>query len=179
MSTPHPFVASVRRAVRRPAAVALVLLLAVGAAGAACSSSDTSTSASSTSSTSSTDANPTSTTPLSDANDVQRFDDPSGTISVSVGQTFQLAFPADAGACYSWDLTTPTSDTTPVSLVTSRPSEIVNTDDSPALTGESDTDIYELTAVAAGSIDLEFTQISPCTPDQTGGTRALTVVVND
>ena len=164
MSTSHPLTASVRRAARRPAAIALVLLLAAGAAGAACSSSDDTSSGG-------------STTTTSTANDVQRFDDPTGPLSVTVGDTFQVAFPADAEACYSWDLTTTTSATTPVSLVTSRPSEIVNTDDAPALTGESDTDIYEFTALAAGSIDLEFTEISPCTPNQTRGSKSVTVNV--
>ena len=163
MSTPRSFTAPVRRAARRPAAIALALLLAAGAVGAACSSSEESSSG---------DA-----TTTSNANDVQRFNDPTGPISVTVGDTFQMAFPADAGECYSWDLNTTTSSSTPVSLVTSRPSAIVNTDDAPALTGESDTDIYEFTALSAGSIDLEFTEISPCTPNQTRGSKSVTVNV--
>lgn len=154
-----------RRAARRPAAVALALLLAAGAAGAACSSSDDGTAGG-------------ATTTTANANEVQRFNEPTGPLSVSVGETFQMAFPADAGECYSWNLTTETSSTTPVSLVTSRPSEIVNTNDTPALTGASDTDIYEFTALAAGTIDLEFTEISPCTPDQTRGSRSVTVNVS-
>jgi len=162
MSTPHPLATPLRSAARRPAAIALALLLAAGAVGAACSSSEESSG---------------DTTTTSNANDVQRFNDPSGPISVTVGDTFQMAFPADAGECYSWDLKTTTSPSTPVSLVTSRPSAIVNTNDSPALTGESDTDIYEFTALSAGSIDLEFTEISPCTPDQTRGTKSVTVNV--
>ena len=164
MSTSHPLTSPVRRAARRPAAIALVLLLAAGAAGAACSSSEESSSG---------DA----TTTTSNANDVQRFNDPTGPLSVTVGDTFQMAFPADPEACYSWNLNTTTSATTPVSLVTSRPSEIVNTDDAPALTGESNTDIYEFTALSAGSVDLEFTEISPCTPNQTRGTKSVTVNV--
>lgn len=108
---------------------------------------------------------------------MQRFNDPTDPISVTVGETFQMAFPADASECYSWDLTTTTSSSTPVSLVTSRPSAIVNTDDAPALTGESDTDIYEFTALAAGSIDLEFSEISPCSPGDTRDTRSVTVNV--
>lgn len=165
MSNARPLTTSVRRAARRPAAIALALLLAAGVAGAACSSSDDGASGSG------------DTTTTSNANEAQRFNDPTGTVSVTVGETFQLAFPADAGECYSWNLTTTTSGTTPVSLVTSRPSEIVNTNDNPALTGASDTDVYEFTALAAGTLELDFTEISPCTPDQTRGTRTVTVEV--
>ena len=164
MSTPHALASSVRRAARRPAAVALVLLLAAGAVGAACSSS-------------SEDVSSGDSTTTSNASEVQRFNDPTGPISVTVGDTFQLAFPADAEDCYSWDLTTETSSTTPVSLVTSRPSAIVDTNDSPALTGESDTDIYEFTALSAGSVDLQLSEISPCTPNQTRGSKSVTVNV--
>lgn len=164
MSTTHPLTSSVRRAARRPAAIALVLLLGAGAVGAACSSSQEGSSSG-------------GSTTTSSADDVQRFNDPTGPVSVTVGESFQLAFAADVEDCYSWNLTTPTSATTPVSLVTSRPSAIVNTDDTPALTGESSTDIYEFTALSAGSVDLEFTQISPCTPGQTGGSQSVTVNV--
>jgi predicted secreted protein len=163
MLTSTPLTSSVRRAARRPVAVALALLLAAGAVGAACSSSDEESSG--------------DTTTTSNANDVQRFNDPTDPIPVTVGDTFQMAFPADAGACYSWDLTTTTSSSTPVSLVTSRPSAIVNTDDAPSLTGESDTDIYEFTALSAGTVDLEFKEISPCNPGDTRDTRSVTVNV--
>ncbi len=144
------------------AAVALVLAFATGcSSGSDGSSATTATSAGA---------------PAQNAGqEVERFNDPTDTVDVVVGQTFQIALPADAGNCFSWDLTT--TDSPLVSLVTSRPSAITDTADDPPLTGESDTDIFEFEAKQAGQVDLEFSEISPCEPGTTEATRSITVAV--
>jgi predicted secreted protein len=166
MSTPStsPRISLVRRA----PALALAVLLVGGTAFAACSSSEDAT-----------DGTTTTTTAQDTASgdNVERFNDPSGPIDVTVGQVFQIAIPADPGACFSWDFTT--TDVPEVQLVTSRPSAIVNDQGSEPLTGESDTDIYEFKAVAAGGATLEFQEISPCEPGTTRATKSITVNVAD
>lgn len=161
-ASPRPSI--VRRA---PGAVLAVLLIG-GLAFAACSSDDKAAD----------DTTTTTTAQATDAGDaVERFNDPTGPLNVTVGTTFQIAIPADPEACFSWDLTT--TDSSVVELVTSRPSAIVNNEGSTPLTGESDTDIYEFTATAAGQVDLAFQEISPCEPGTTRATKSITVVVAD
>lgn len=152
---------------RRLPVVVLAAVALVGGVAAGCSSSED------TSSTSTTTA---STAPAQNAGqEVERFNDPTAPVEVTVGQTFQITFPADAGNCFSWDLTT--TDSPVVSLVTSRPSAITDTADDPALTGESDTDVFEFTANEAGQVDLAFSEISPCEPGTTEATKSVTVIV--
>ena len=107
--------------------------------------------------------------------EVERFNNPSGTVAVPVGQVFQITLDADAEACFSWDLKTTDSDI--VTLETSRPSAIATQDD-PALVGASNTDVFEFSAAKAGSVDLEFAEISPCDPGTTRDTRTITVTVS-
>jgi predicted secreted protein len=116
------------------------------------------------------------TTPAENAGqEVERFNNPTGTVTVPVGQVFQITLDADAEACFSWDLKTTDSDV--VTLETSRPSAIATQDD-PPLVGASNTDVFEFSAAKAGSVDLKFEEISPCDPGTTRDTRTITVTVS-
>jgi predicted secreted protein len=106
---------------------------------------------------------------------VERFNDPTEPIEVAKGQVFEIALPADAEACFSWNLDMPQGGV--VSLVTSRPSAVGAPGEPEALTAESNTDIYEFGAVTSGQTDLRFEEISPCEPGTTRDTRTVTVVV--
>jgi len=107
---------------------------------------------------------------------VERFNDPTTSVEVPVGQEFQITLPADAGECFSWNFTT--TDTGVVTLTTSRPSAIATQDD-PPLTGASDLDVFDFTADEAGTVDLAFQEVSPCEPGTTRALRLITVVVTE
>jgi len=155
-------------AARLGAAVLFALVLVAGAA--ACGSDDGDAA--------STDdgATTTVTAPAQgEGQAVERFNDPTATVEVPVGQTFQITLTPDPAECFSWDLTTTDSDV--VTLVTSRPSAITGTNDSPALGGAADLDVFEFTADEAGSVDLSFQEISPCEPGDVRDTRTVSVSV--
>ena len=92
-----------------------------------------------------------------------------------MSQVFEITLQADAEACFSWDLAT--TDSTVVTLQTSRPSAIATQDD-PPLTGASDLDVFEFVASAPGTVELTFNEISPCEPGTTRDSRTFTVVVS-
>jgi len=108
---------------------------------------------------------------------VERFNDPSETVEVPVGQTFQITLTPDAADCYSWDLTT--TDSAEVSLVTSRPSEITGTSDNNPLGSAANLDVFEFSADKVGTVTLDFQEISPCEPGDTRDTKSVSVSVVD
>lgn len=161
---------------RRLAVLVAAAAALLGGVAAGCSSSEETSSSAPAPAAASPSSTTASTAPAQNAGqEVERFNDPTAPVEVTVGQTFQITFPADAGNCFSWDLTT--TDSPVVSLVTSRPSAITDTADDPALTGESDTDVFEFTANEAGQVDLAFSEISPCEPGTTEATKSVTVIV--
>lgn len=150
---------------------AVVAVLAVTAAGCGSDGDDT------TGAHTGTDTTAVTTEAENEGEEIERFNDPTDTIEVAVGQTFQITLTPDAADCFSWDLNTTDSDV--VSLMTSRPSAITGVGDDPAFGGAANLDVYEFTADTAGSVTLEFTEISQCEPGDTRDTRSIPVEVVD
>lgn len=167
-------VRSMHRRARRATGLAVTLFAVAAVLLAGCGGDATDDSTTSGASDGGTTTAPTA--PAENAGqEVERFNDPTGTVAVPVGQVFQITLDADAEACFSWDLKTTDSDI--VTLETSRPSAIATQDD-PALVGASKTDVFEFSAAKAGSVDLKFEEISPCDPGTTRDTRTITVTVS-
>lgn len=152
-------------------AVVAVAVLAVTAAGCGSDGDDT------TGADTGTDTTAVTAPAENEGQEIERFNDPTDTVEVAVGQTFQITLTPDAADCFSWDLNTTDSDV--VSLVTSRPSAITGVGDDPAFGGASNLDVFEFTADTAGSVTLAFTEISPCEPGDTRDTRSISIEVVD
>lgn len=109
------------------------------------------------------------------ADGVERFDDPTETIEVATGATFQILLTADNANCYSWSLT---SDVDPsvLNLESSEPVFLPGTTD-PAFEGGSNQDLFTFEAVGEGTEVLTFTEESPCPDSPPRETDEITVEV--
>jgi hypothetical protein len=153
-------------AVRRLALVVVAALAITGFAG--CGNDDTT-------STPSTETSGSGPAPSQAAGGVDRFDDPTDTVAVAAGTTFEIALTADNANCYSWALTSDV-DAAILNLESSEPVFLPGTTD-PAFEGGSNQDLFTFEAVAAGTEVLTFTEQSPCPDSPPRETDEITVEV--
>jgi len=116
----------------------------------------------------------TGTAPAVDAGEaIERFISPTEPVEVSVGQEFEIVLEADTADCYSWSLDMPA--TSVLTFTGSRPSldEAASEED---VSAGSSQDVFVFEAVEAGTVELPYSQTSPC-PDSPPK-DAMTVTVD-
>ena len=158
---------------RRAAHLALAASLALGAATLAACSDDEDDGGTATEGTEA----PTGTAPAEDVGgDVERFNEPTEPVEVSVGEKFEIALTTDPAEGYTWTLTD-AGDTSVIELQESQPSAIPGSEGDPGVEGAG-TDVFVFNAVGAGETEISLTKGADYPTTTTVDETTVTIVVS-